>query len=107
MGISRRMTHEPPSHLLDDMRNDPDPSLGDSQNVFSCSNRHMRILVADWVLNGPGPELDMRGALELYEGSGRGSLLDSPGRLTVASIYAEVLSLLEMRGEGHGKEEES
>lgn len=98
------MTHEPPHHLLDDMRQDPDPEFGSAAPVFSCPNRHMRILVADWVLNGPGPELDMRSALDLYEGSGRASLLDAPGRLTVASIYAEVLSLIEAR---HGSQEEN
>lgn len=90
-------THEPPSDLLDDLRNDIDPELGDSGNVFCAPNRFLRLMVADWVLNGPEPPLDMRSALELYEGSGRASLLDAPGRLTVASIYAEVLSLLEMK----------
>jgi hypothetical protein len=90
-------TYEPPSDLLDDLRNDPDPELGDPENVGGAPNRFQRLLVADWVLNGPSSKLDLRSVLDLYEGCGRPYLLDEPGRLTVASIYAEVLSLLETK----------
>ena len=85
----------PPDDLLDELRIAPDPELGDRSNVCAASKRHQRLLVAAWVM----PRLldggfDMRGALDLYERSGRSQLLDAPGRLTVAGIYAEVLTLI-------------
>jgi hypothetical protein len=90
------LTHEPPADLLTHLRNDPDTDLADTENVGSPSNRHLRLFVAAWVLPRlDGDQFDIRGALRLYDGSGNPGLLDSPGRLEVAGIYAEVLSLLE------------
>lgn len=89
-------THEPPADLLTYLRNDPDPELEDHENVGSPSNRHLRLFVAAWVLpRTPEDGFDIRAALALYDGCGR-DLLDAPGRLTVAGIYAEVLTLLDV-----------
>jgi hypothetical protein len=88
-------THEPPPWLLDMLRVDHDPELDDRENVGSPSNRHLRLCVAAWVLpRTPDDDFDVRGALALYECSGRRALLDAPGRLTVAGIHAEVIGLL-------------
>lgn len=78
----------PTRDLCADLRNGPDPELGDAENVCSATNRHLRLYVAGWMLGG-----DVRAALELYETSGRHDLLDAPGRLTTAGIASEVLRL--------------
>lgn len=95
-----RALHEPPAWLLEYLRNDPDRDLGNTEDVGSPSNLHLRLFVAAWILpRTPDDDFDVRAALDLYQGCGNPGLLDAPGRLEVAGIYAEVLSLLDAEAE--------
>lgn len=87
----------PESDLVAELRNLPDPSLGDRENVCCALPRHLRLFVAGFMLATGDSSAEcregMRRARDLYEWSGR-DLLNDKRRLTTASIVAEVLQLV-------------
>lgn len=95
----------PTTDLCADLRVQPDPELDDTGNVCVAQNRHLRLYVAAWMLSKPDLSdyaESLERALALYEGSGT-LLLEAPGRLTTASIAAEVMRLIPPDPEEDGR----
>jgi hypothetical protein len=80
----------PKRDLVADFRQDAEEEEGG----VPLSNRLLRLHVAMFMLDTDS----MREAIGLYEGSGRGDLLDAPGHLETSSLVAEVMQLDAIRG---------
>lgn len=82
-----------PRHdLCADLRVDPEPDLEglDAEFVGSASNRHIRIYHAMFMLDTDS----MQEAIDLYEHTGHGALVDREGRLETPELVTEILQLV-------------